>query len=92
MMAKVSSLLTSLQTWLLQRRRSLIAWFSTDQKENSLPEESLKQLPSALRRRLMQQLKHLPSHPDHADQLSIVASGQALTTGRAIIMIMSGLL
>lgn len=68
-MAKVSSLLTSLQTWLLQRRRSLIAWFSTDQKENSLPEESLKQLPSALRRRLMQQLKHLPSHPDHADQL-----------------------
>lgn len=68
-MSIVSSLFEPLQTWLHQLRRSIAARFSTQQQEISEPDDSLLQLPAPLRQKLSQQLKQLPSHPSHLEQL-----------------------
>ncbi|MEM1251838.1 MAG: hypothetical protein AAGI69_05340 [Cyanobacteria bacterium P01_H01_bin.21] len=64
-----NSFFQAFKTWLHQRRYSLTAWLSTDQQEASEPENSLLQLPTPLRQRLFQQLRQLPSHPEHVEQL-----------------------
>ena len=64
-----NSFFQAFQAWLRQRHRSLLTWFSTDQQEVTEPKDSLLQLPDSLRQELFQQLKQLPSHPKHIEQL-----------------------
>ncbi|MGD1856845.1 MAG: hypothetical protein ACFB2W_21635 [Leptolyngbyaceae cyanobacterium] len=64
-----SSFFSSLQTWLRQRRRSIVAQFSTDRSANEL-EDNLSQLPTLARYQLFDQLKQLPSHPSYTEQLT----------------------
>ncbi|MBE9068356.1 hypothetical protein IQ260_17020 [Leptolyngbya cf. ectocarpi LEGE 11479] len=68
-MSAANSFFDVIRAWLQQQRRSLSTWLSRNQQTSPDPENSLLQLPSDLRQKLLTQLQQLPSHPDHSEQL-----------------------
>ena len=57
------------KTWLADKRQFLFSWYTKDSQETQEPEQSLLELPSGLRKKLIDAVENLHSHP--ADKQAI---------------------
>lgn len=60
------------KTWLADKRQFLFSWYTKDSQETQEPEESLLELPPALRKKLVDLVENLHSHP--ADKQAIATN------------------